>query len=60
VVINEDDKSVKVSRRLSAEDIRAARQDFLDNVEDGDDYDARYVITDEGLKYLASLKECGG
>lgn len=59
VVINEDDKTVKVSRRLSAEDIRAARQDFLDNVEGGDDYDARYVITDEGLEYLASLKEGG-
>ena len=41
VLIDENDKTMKVSRRLSAGDIRSARQDFLDNVEDGDDYDAR-------------------
>ena len=60
VIINEDDKPVKVSHRLSAEDIRTARQAFLDNVEDGDDYDARFVITEEGMEYLKSLEEGGG
>ena len=38
----------------------AARQAFLDNVEDGDDYDARFVITDKGMDYLEQLKEGGG
>lgn len=56
VLIDENDKTVKVSRRLSAEDIRSARQDFLDNVENGDDYDAHYVLTDEGREYLEQLK----
>ena len=60
VIINEDDESVKVSHRLSAEDIRDARQAFLDNVEDGDDYDARFVITEEGMEYLRSLEKGGG
>ena len=60
MVIDENDELVKVCRRFSAEDIRAARQVFLDNVEDGDDYDARFVITDEGMGYLEQLKEGGG
>lgn len=55
VLIGKDDKVVKVGRRLSADDIRSARQAFLDNVEDGDDYDARYVLTDEGREYLEIL-----
>ena len=59
VIIDEDDNALKVNRRLSAEDIRKARQDFLDNVEDGDDYDARLVLTDEGMKYLKKLREGG-
>ena len=60
MVIDENDELVKVCRRFFAEDIRAARQVFLDNVEDGDDYDARFVITDEGMDYLEQLKEGGG
>ena len=56
VLIGDDDKTVKVSRRLAAEDIRSARQDFLDNVEDSYNYDARYVITEEGMEYLRSLQ----
>ena len=60
VTIDENDEPVKVCRRFSAEDIRAARQAFLENVEDGDDYDARFVITDEGMGYLEQLKEGGG
>ena len=33
----------------------------MDNVEDGDDYDALFAITEEGEKYLAELlkKETG-
>ena len=47
----------KVGHNLSVSDIRDARQAFLDNVEDGDDYDARYVLTEEGMAYLEQLKE---
>ena len=37
-------------------EIADARQDFLDNVEDGDDYDAIYTLTEEGERYLDSLQ----
>ena len=57
MIIEDNDETMKVSRRLTTEDIRTARQDFLDNVEDGDDYDARFVITDEGMEYLKQLKQ---
>ena len=60
VIIDENDKAVKVSRKLSAEDIRKARQDFLDYVEDGDDYNAKFVLTDEGRAYQEGLKRGGG
>ena len=60
MVIDENDELVKVCRRFSAEDIRSARQVFLDNVEDGDDYNARFVITKEGMSYREQLKEGGG
>ena len=51
-----DGKVQKVSTNLSVSDIRDRRQDFLDNVEEGDDYDARYVLTEEGKAYLESLE----
>ena len=57
VIVDENDEPLKMMRRLSTEDIRIARQDFLDNVEDGDDYDGRFVITDEGMEYLKQLKQ---
>lgn len=43
---------LKVEAVLGREDIRQARQDFLDNVEDGDDYDALYCLTDAGRALL--------
>ena len=45
----------KCHKRLCADEIRKARQDFLDNVEDGDDYDVRYVVTEKGLKFLEEI-----
>ena len=51
-----DGKVQKVKNSLSVSDIQDRRQDFLDNVEDGDDYDARYVLTEEGKAYLESLE----
>ena len=55
-----DGKIMKVSTKLSVSDIRDRRQAFLDNVEGGDDYDARYVLTEEGRKYLAQLEGMEG
>lgn len=55
-IMNSDDKPVKVKKRLTTQDVYKARQDFLDNVEDGDDYDARFVITEEGRRYLEELE----
>lgn len=51
----------KVARKFSFEDIIAARQDFLDNVEFGDNYDAKFQVTEKGLKWLEEqLKKDGG
>lgn len=56
VMIDENDNTYKVEKRLNAEDIRTARQDFLDYVEGGDDYDTAYVLTEEGKRYAESLR----
>ena len=56
-LLAEDGKLMKVSRKLAVSDIRNQRQAFLDNVEDGDEYDARYVLTDEGREYLEQLEK---
>ena len=53
---DDGDKLITVYKRLNLEEIRKARQDFLDNVEGGDDYDAVYVLTDKGREYLDGLK----
>lgn len=50
---------LEVQRKLTTQDIFKARRDFLDYVEDGDDYDAKFVITDEGRRYLEELKQRG-
>ena len=55
-ILGEDGETLKVNRRLSVRDIFKARQAFLDNVEDGDDYDGYYVLTEEAL---SGLKEGG-
>lgn len=45
-----------VGKQFTISDIHDMRQDFLDNVEDGDEYSVRYVITEEGKRYLEELK----
>ena len=52
VVLDDDGSPLGVSKTLNPEDIRQARQDFLDNVEDGDDYDSLVVLTDAGREWL--------
>ena len=56
-LMNENGQLMNVMKKLPVQDIFKARQDFLQNVEDGDEYDARYVLTDEGREYLNSLLE---
>ena len=51
-----DNDIVKVKKKLDYDDIQDARTAFLDNVEDGDDFDAHFVLTDEAKSYLESLK----
>ena len=48
---------VTANMDMSAEEFRQARQDFLDEVEAGDEYDAVYTLTDE---YKRKLEEQDG
>lgn len=52
VVLENESSYLKVSTTLNPEDIRQARQDFLDNVEAGDAYDELVVLTDTGREWL--------
>lgn len=40
---------------MTPEEFRQARQDFLDEVEAGDDYDSVYALTEEGKAYVEKL-----
>ena len=55
--ILDGDELVTVKGSYTANEIFKARKDFLDNVEDGDDYDAVYVLTDEGRAWLEEHNE---
>lgn len=50
---------LKASKIYDVTEINQCRQDFLDNVEFGDDYDASFVLTDLGMEYLESLGKKG-
>lgn len=54
---DDDGNPQKVCKVMDSEEIRQARKDFLDNVEDGDDYDAVYVITEEGERWYEEIKK---
>ena len=45
-------KLVDAHMDMTPEEFRQARQDFLDNVEAGDEYDGVWVLTDEAKKML--------
>lgn len=40
---------------MTPEEFRQARQDFLDNVDGGDDFDKVYRLTEEGKAYVEKL-----
>ena len=54
-MFDENGELMRVSRKISVSEIYQCRQDFLDNVEFGDDYDAVYTLTEEGRAYAEKL-----
>ena len=56
-VIDDHGEHHQYLKYLLPENIMQARQDFLDNVDGGDDYDARYVITEKGIEWLKQLEK---
>ena len=57
--ILDEDMNMNICKSAFPPDVfRKCRQDFLDEVGD-DDYDATYVLTEEGKKYLEELKKNG-
>lgn len=48
----QDGKLVEAHMEMTPEEFRQARQDFLDNVEDGDDFDKVYVLTEKAKREL--------
>ena len=54
--LDESDEIKTAHIDMNVNDIYEARRDFLDNVEDGDDYDAVYRITEKGKEYLRQLE----
>ena len=54
--IDENGETRTAEMKLNLRQIHACREDFLDNVEDGDYYDVRYVITEEGKRWLEQFK----
>ena len=55
-ILGNDMKVTNATKHLTTDDVRSAREAFLENVEAGDDYDATYVLTDEGRRYLEMLE----
>ena len=50
ILLGEEGEPLRVGRKLPVQDIFKARQAFLDNVEEGDDYGGYYVLTEEALE----------
>ena len=51
----QDGKLIEAHMEMTPEEFRQARQDFLDNVEGGDDFDKVYRLTEEGKAYVEKL-----
>lgn len=54
-MLDENGDLMRVSRRISVSEIHRYRQDFLNNVEFKDDYDAVYALTEEGRALAEKL-----
>lgn len=56
VLLKTDGKTQKVEKRMNTQELYKARQDFLDNVDFGDDYDGKFVITEKGRQFLEEME----
>lgn len=56
-VMSDDGEIYEVQAPYSPSQLRQARQAFLDEVELGDDYDAKFVLTEKGLELAKMLRE---
>lgn len=56
-MLNDKDEIVSVHTDMNMKDIYEARTAFLENVEDGDDFDAVYMLTEKGEAYAEALKK---
>ena len=54
-MLDENGELIRVTRKISVSEIHQYRQDFLDNVELGDEYDAVYTLTDKGRAFAEAL-----
>jgi hypothetical protein len=51
-MITDDGKLQDAEMKMNATEFRQARQDFLENVDGGDDYDAMYTLTEKAKREL--------
>jgi len=56
-LVDDDGGISQVNASFPLEAINKARKDFLENVEDGDEYDVCYVLTEKGREYLKQLEQ---
>ena len=54
-VMSDTGDIIKVQKQLSPSELRQARADFLDEVVLGDDYDAKFVLTEDGRAFAEQL-----
>lgn len=59
VLLKTDGKTQKVEKKMDTQELYKARQDFLDNVDFGDDYDGKFVITEKGRQFLEEMENRG-
>lgn len=57
-LLDESGTPYDVFMTMNPSEIREARQDFLENVGLGDDYDGYFVLTDKGREMLENDSAC--
>lgn len=55
IMMDEDNKTYKVSRVITPAELFRARENFLKYI--GDDYDTTYVLTENGKEWLELLRK---
>lgn len=57
--IGKGDEIHEYRSEMALSDVFEARNDFLDNVECGDDYDAVYTLTEKGRQMVEAMMDDG-